>query len=91
MKITKGKLKKIIMEEISYLEQDMINVPELMSMSPEALNQNVVAMLQELSEDISGGDYERVYSIITNENQMNKLVTKVKALMDHSDKSRGPG
>lgn len=90
MKITKGKLKKIIMEEISYLEQDMINVPELMSLTPEALNQNVVNMLQELSKDISDGDYERVYSIITNENQMSKLVTKVKALMDHSDKNRGP-
>ena len=90
MKITKGKLKTIIMEEIAYLEQDMINVPELMSLTPEALNQNVVNMLQELSKDISDGDYERVYSIITNENQMSKLVTKVKALMDHSDKNRKP-
>jgi len=49
MKITKGKLKQIIMEEIAYLEQDMINVPGLYSVSPEQLKANVVGMFNELS------------------------------------------
>ena len=83
MKITKGKLKKIIMEEISYLEQDMINVPGLYSVSSEQLKTNVISMLGELSSGIQEGDYERVLSILGNPDKMGILTTKVKALADN--------
>jgi len=82
MKITKGKLKKIIMEEISFLEQDMINVPGLYNVSPEQLKTNVIGMLGELAEGIKEGDYEKVLSILGNPDKMEILTTKVKALAD---------
>ena len=83
MKITKGKLKKIIMEEISYLEQDMINVPGLYSVSSEQLRTNVISMLGELAEGVEQGDYEKVLSILGNPDKMEILTTKVKALADN--------
>ena len=84
MKITKGKLKKIIMEEIAYLEQDMINVPGLYSVSPEMLQSNVIGMLSELADGIREGEYEKVLSILGNSDKMGILTTKVKALADSS-------
>tara|TARA_X000001036_G_scaffold355398_1_gene337199 strand:+ start:276 stop:548 length:273 start_codon:yes stop_codon:yes gene_type:complete len=83
MKITKGKLKQIIMEEITYLEQDMINVPGLYSVSPEQLKANVVGMLTELTRNIEEGEYERVLSILTNPDKMEIMTTKIKALADN--------
>ena len=83
MKITKGKLKKIIMEEISFLEQDMINVPGLYTVSPDRLRDNVVGMLKELADGISDGEYEKVLSILGNPDKMGILATKVKALADN--------
>ena len=84
MKITKGKLKQIIMEEIAYLEQDMINVPGLYNVSPEQLKTNVIGMLGELAEGVKQGDYEKVLSILGNPDKMEILTTKVKALADNS-------
>ena len=84
MKITKGKLKQIIMEEIAYLEQDMINVPGLYSVSPEMLQANVIGMLNELANDIKEGEYEKVLSILSNSDKMGILATKVKALADNT-------
>jgi hypothetical protein len=86
MKITKGKLKTIIMEEIAYLEQDMINVPGLFTVSPEQLRNNVLGMFSELAEDITNGDYERVLDIIGNPDKMEILTTKIKALADNGAK-----
>tara|TARA_B100001123_G_scaffold445912_1_gene598750 strand:+ start:1100 stop:1363 length:264 start_codon:yes stop_codon:yes gene_type:complete len=83
MKITKGKLKKIIEEEIAYLEQDMINVPGLYSVSPEMLQANVIGMLDELANGIKEGEYEKVLSILSNSDKMEILTTKVKALADN--------
>jgi len=83
MKITKGKLKKIIMEEISYLEQEMVDVPGLYNVSVDQLKDNVVGMLNELSSGIQEGDYERVLSILGNPDKMGILTTKVKALADN--------
>ena len=83
MKITKGKLKQIIMEEIAYLEQDMINVPGLYSVSAEQLKANVVGMFSELSDAVNGDDYEKVLSILGNPDKMEILTTKVKALADN--------
>ena len=89
MKITKSRLKEIIMEEISYLEQREINVPGLYNISPERLKQNVVAMFQELAEATDSGDYEKVYNILSSKNHMGIAMTKVKALMDDSEESGG--
>ena len=83
MKITKGKLKQIIMEEIAYLEQDMINVPGLYSVSPEQLKANVVGMFNELSEAVQESEYDKVLSILMNSDKMEILTTKVKALADN--------
>jgi len=83
MKITKGKLKEIIMEEISFLEQDMINVPGLYNVSPEQLKTNVIGMLGELAEGVKQGEYEKVLSILGNPDKMEILATKVKALADN--------
>ena len=82
MKITKGKLKKIIMEEISYLEQEMIDVPGLYNVSADQLKDNVVGMLSELASGVQKGDYEAVLSILGNPDKMGILTTKVKALAD---------
>jgi len=89
MKITKSRLKEIIMEEISYLEQREINVPGLFNISPEALQKNVVAMFQELASNVAEGDYERVYNILTSKNSMDITLTKVKALMDDAEENGG--
>ncbi len=89
MKITKSRLKEIIMEEISYLEQREINVPGLYNISPEALKQNVAAMFQELAEDIQQGDFERVYNILSSKNRMDIALTKVKALLDDAEENGG--
>ena len=89
MKITKSRLKEIIMEEISYLEQREINVPGLYNISPEALKQNVMAMFQELAQDIEQGDYERVYNILSSKNRMDIALTKVKALLDDAEENGG--
>ena len=89
MKITKSRLKEIIMEEISYLEQREINVPGLFNISPERLRQNVAAMFQELAQDIEQGDYERVYNILSSKNTMDIALTKVKALMDDAEENGG--
>ena len=86
MKITKGKLKKIIEEEIAYLEQDMINVPGLYSVSPEQLKSNVIGMLHELAEGISDGEFDKVLSILGNPDKMEILTTKVKALADNGSR-----
>ena len=89
MKITKSRLKEIIMEEISYLEQREINVPGLFNISPERLKQNVAAMFQELAQDIEQGEYERVYNILSSKNSMDIALTKVKALMDDAEENGG--
>jgi len=89
MKITKSRLKEIIMEEISYLEQREINVPQLFNISPELLKKNVAAMFQELAQDIEQGDYERVYNILSSKNTMDIALTKVKALMDDAEENGG--
>ena len=89
MKITKARLKEIIMEEISYLEQREINVPDLFNISPEALQRNVVGMLEEMAEDIRTKDYERAYSRLTSKNDMDILLTKVKALLDDAEENGG--
>ena len=89
MKITKSRLKEIIMEEISYLEQREINVPGLYNISPEALKQNVVAMFQELAETTAEGDFEKVYNILSSKNRMDIALTKVKALMDDAEENGG--
>jgi len=89
MKITKSRLKEIIMEEISYLEQREINVPGLFNISAEALKKNVVAMFQELAQDAAQGDYERVYNILSSKNSMDIALTKVKALMDDAAENGG--
>ena len=89
MKITKSRLKEIIMEEISYLEQREINVPGLYNISPERLKQNVVAMFQELAQASDEGDYERVYNILSSKNSMDIALTKVKALMDDAEENGG--
>ena len=83
MKITKGKLKKIIMEEISVLEQDMINVPGLSTVTPDALRTNIIGMLNELTEGIREGEYDKVLSILDNSDKMGILTTKVRALADN--------
>ena len=83
MKITKGKLKKIIMQEIAYLEQDMINVPGLYSVSSDQLKANVVGMFNELAEAIKENEYDKVLSILANSDKMEILTTKVKALADN--------
>ena len=83
MKITKGRLRKIIMEEISVLEQDMINVPGLSTVTPEALRSNIVGMLSELTEGIKEGEYDKVLSILDNPDKMGILTTKVRALADN--------
>ncbi len=89
MKITKSRLKEIIMEEISYLEQREINVPGLYNISPEALKQNVVAMFQELAETTAEGDFEKVYNILSSKNRMDIALTKVKALLDDAEENGG--
>ncbi len=89
MKITKSRLKEIIMEEISYLEQREINVPGLFNISPEALQKNVVGMFQELATNAAEGDYERVYNILSSKNSMDIALTKVKALMDDAEENGG--
>jgi len=89
MKITKSRLKEIIMEEISYLEQREINVPGLFNITPERLRRNVAAMFQELAQDIETGDYERVYDILSSKNRMDIALTKVKALMDDAEENGG--
>ena len=89
MKITKSRLKEIIMEEISYLEQREINVPGLYNISPEALKQNVVAMFQELAETTAKGDFEKVYNILSSKNRMDIALTKVKALLDDAEENGG--
>jgi len=89
MKITKSRLKEIIMEEISYLEQREINVPGLYNISPEALKTNVAAMFQELADDIEQGDFERVYNILSSKNRMDIALTKVKALLDDAEENGG--
>ena len=89
MKITKSRLKEIIMEEISYLEQREINVPGLFNISAERLKQNVAAMFQELAQDVEQGDYERVYNILSSKNSMDIALTKVKALMDDAKENGG--
>jgi len=89
MKITKSRLREIIMEEISYLEQREINVPQLFNISPELLKKNVAAMFQELAQDIEQGDYERVYDILSSKNTMDIALTKVKALMDDAEENGG--
>tara|TARA_Y100000593_G_scaffold4019_1_gene7946 strand:- start:90829 stop:91104 length:276 start_codon:yes stop_codon:yes gene_type:complete len=89
MKITKSRLKEIIMEEISYLEQREINVPGLYNISPAALKQNVTAMFQELSDSVESGDYEKVYSILSSKNHMDIALTKVKALLDDAEENGG--
>jgi len=89
MKITKSRLKEIIMEEISYLEQREINVTGLFNISPEMLKRNVIAMFEELATDIADGDYEKVLGIVSNKRQIEKLITKVSALADDAEKNRG--
>ena len=89
MKITKSRLKEIIMEEISYLEQREINVPGLFNISPEALQKNVVGMFQELATNAAEGDYERVYNILSSKNTMDIALTKIKALMDDAEENGG--
>ena len=89
MKITKARLKEIIMEEISYLEQTASNVPGLFNISPEALQRNVDGMLEEMAEDIRTKDYERAYSRLTSKNDMDILLTKVKALLDDAEENGG--
>ena len=89
MKITKSRLKEIIMEEISYLERREINVPGRYNISPEALKQNVAAMFQELADDIQQGDFERVYNILSSKNRMDIALTKVKALLDDAEENGG--
>jgi len=89
MKITKSRLKEIIMEEISYLEQREINVPGLFNISAEALKKNVVAMFQELAQDAAQGDYEKVYNILSSKNHMDIALTKVKALLDDAEENGG--
>ena len=89
MKITKSRLKEIIMEEISYLEQREINVPGLYNISPEALKQNVIGMFEELAETAAQGDYEKVYNILSSKNHMDVALTKVKALMDDAQENGG--
>ena len=89
MKITKSRLKEIIMEEISYLDQREINVTGLFNISPEMLKRNVIAMFEELATDIADGDYEKVLGIVSNKRQIEKLITKVSALADDAEKNRG--
>ena len=68
------------MEEISYLEQEMVDVPGLYNVSVDQLKDNVVSMLNELSSGIQGGDYEKVLSILANPDKMGILLHRTKSI-----------